>query len=63
MSIDAIETFFIWLSSWRRAQQRSSNGFNIGLVVVEETAIEFKIAGVLGFLKTNVRRVGDLYEY
>jgi len=32
-------------------------------VVVEESAIELWIARVLGFLKTTLARVGDLYEY
>jgi len=35
----------------------------IGPAVVEESAIEFRIALVLGFLKTTVGRVGDLHGY
>ena len=63
MSIDATGMFFIPGCSWHRAQRRPSDGFKIGWVVVEESAIGFRIAWLLGFLKTTVSRVRDLHEY
>jgi len=41
MSIDATVMTFIPACSWRRAQSRLSDGFKIGLLVVEESALEF----------------------
>ena len=63
MSIDATVTSLIPACSWRRAQRRPNNRLKISPAVVEESAIEFRIARVLGFLKTTLRRVGDLHEY
>jgi len=44
MSTDATETSFIPACSWRRAQQRPSDGFKIDLAVLGESAIEFRIS-------------------
>jgi len=41
MSLNATETSFILLRSWRRAQQPPAIGSRIGRVVVEESVIEF----------------------
>jgi len=40
LSIDATETYFIPLRSWRRAQQSPATRLRIGAVAVEESAIE-----------------------
>jgi len=41
MGFDATETSFISPRSWRRAQHSPAIGSRIGVVVVEESAIEF----------------------
>jgi len=63
MNTGAPEMYLIPWCSCHRVQRHPSDGFKIGRVVVKESAIEFRIEGVLAFLQTTVRRVGDLHGY
>ena len=59
LSIDATETYFIPLRSWRRAQQSCAITSRIGAVVGEGFAIEFWDRQGTCIVKTTLTRVSD----